>query len=55
MPVWINDAASVVQLLLNGAAIAAGVAIRKLYIDELHATLAPMNATNETVEKGRDF
>lgn len=55
MPDWIGETVSVVQLILNAAAIVGGAVIWRLYVENLRAAVKVKDATIETVEKSRDL
>lgn len=55
MPEWVNQAVPGVQLVVNLAALVAGAAVWKMYIDNLKAALTARSAEISSVEKNRDM
>lgn len=55
MDEWVSRWLPVVQLVLNGGALVGGVAIWRLYIKNLRATITSKDASIEAVEKSRDL
>lgn len=55
MPEWVIQAVPGVQLVVNLAALVAGGAVWKMYIDNLKAALTARSAEISSVEKNRDM